>query len=90
MEREIFDAFSREKQVLHVVFWSYLWQNKANFFSLFHAFIFLKVSYRTVILFGPSNLILMLLFGFEISQSKRAQNTTLGGLISAWRGVQLI
>ena len=31
----------------------------------------------------------MLLFGFEISQSKRAQNTTLGGLISAWRGVLL-
>ena len=27
-----------------------------------------------------------LLFGFEIIQSTRAQNTTLGGLISAWRG----
>ena len=36
-------------------------------------------------LVGPSNVIQRFLFGFEISQSKRVQNTTLGGRISAWR-----
>ena len=43
-----FDAFSQEKRILRVVFWSHLWQNKANFFHYF----MLLFSYK--FLFGLS------------------------------------